>query len=144
MANIKGFDETIRALRKFGKDAEDVIDLTIQATAFDIQRHAVSLAPEDTGKLIQSIIAKEVRPMHWQVEAGGTYAPYAPYIEFGTGGLVDVPKEFEEEAWLAKGKGIKQVNIFPQPFMYPAFLKGQKQIKIDLEKELDKLTKATK
>lgn len=144
MANIKGFEETIRALRKFGKDAEEVIDLTIQATAFDIQRHAKSLVPKDTGKLQQSIIAQEVKPMHWQVEAGGAYAPYAPYIEFGTGGLVDVPKEFEQEAWLAKGKGIKQINILPHPYIYPAFLKGQKEIKKDLEKELDKLTRATK
>lgn len=143
MAQIKGFDETIRALRKFGKDADDAIEGVIESNAFAIQKRAKELVPKDTGKLQQSIIAKEIEPMHWRVEAGGAFAPYAPYIEFGTGGLVDVPVEFKDEAWLAKGKGIKQVNIFPQPFMHPSYLMGQKQIKIDLEKELDKLAKAT-
>lgn len=143
MAQLKGFDETIKALRNFGKESEAVIEAVIEATAFDIQKKAKELVPKDTGKLDQSIISQKVEPLHWQVEAGGAYAPYAPYIEFGTGGLVDVPVEFKDEAWLAKGKGIRQVNIFPQPYMHPAYLMGQKQIVKDLEKELDKLTKAT-
>ena len=50
----------------------------------------------------------------------GTRVHYAPYVEFGTGGLVQVPKGLESYAMQFKGKGIRQINMRARPFLFPA------------------------
>lgn len=138
--SIKGIDEVVKALNKFGKDAEIVIDAVSNATVGEMQLIAQRLAPYDNGDLRQSIQWHKIDKTYI-LEAGGKLAPYAPYMEFGTGGLVNVPKEFERQAILSKGKGIRKVNIFPRPFMHPAYLQGQKIFDKDLKAELDVLAK---
>jgi phage gpG-like protein len=51
---------------------------------------------------------------------------YAPYVEFGTGTKVNVPKGLEDYASQFKGKGIKQVNLSARPFLFPAVEKNSK------------------
>jgi hypothetical protein len=46
-------------------------------------------------------------------------AKHAPYVEFGTGGLVNIPKGYEEIAAQFKGKGIRQINLPARPFLIP-------------------------
>lgn len=140
---IKGISKTINELRKFGLKADKIISENIEATSQEMVQKAVSLVPKDFGKLAQSIQSVKVDDLNYRVEAGGGVAPYAPYVEYGTGGLVDVPKEFTEQALLAKGKGIKQVNLLPRPYMYPAFVFGSKELPVNLRKELELLTKST-
>jgi len=61
-------------------------------------------------------------------------------MEFGTGGLVDVPSGLEDYAMKFKGAGIKQVNLFPRPFLIPAFKKYTTKMLEELEKlDLDKI-----
>jgi hypothetical protein len=69
------------------------------------------------------------------------FAPYSAYVEFGTGGLVNVPLELKQYALRFKGKGVKQINMQPQPYLYPAFVKGRKQYEKDLKTLLNRLTK---
>jgi len=138
---IRGLDKTILQLKKFGEKAKDTLSLVMEATAFEMVDKAVSLVVVDTGKLKQSIRVITVNDMKYIVEAGGGVAPYAPYIEFGTGGLVEVPKEFDEQARRALGKGIKQVNLPARPYMYPAYIYGLKSIEDNLKIEIEQLTK---
>jgi hypothetical protein len=49
--------------------------------------------------------------------------PYAPYVEFGTGGLVDVPVGLEAYAIQFKGAGVKQVNLPARPYFFPPYLR---------------------
>jgi HK97 gp10 family phage protein len=138
---IRGLDKTIAELKKFGDKAKDTLSLVMESTAYEMVDKAVSLVVVDTGKLKQSIRVVTVNDMNYVVEAGGGVAPYAPYIEFGTGGLVEVPKEFDEQARRALGKGIKEVNLPPRPYMYPTLIYGRKQIEINLKTEIEQLTK---
>jgi HK97 gp10 family phage protein len=138
---IRGLDKTISDLKKFGNKAEEALNTALETTAFDMVDKAVSLVVVDTGKLKQSIRVVTVSESNFIVEAGGGVAPYAPYIEFGTGGLVDVPKEFDEQARRALGKGIKQVNLPPRPYMYPAYIYGLKRIEENLKTEIEQLIK---
>jgi HK97 gp10 family phage protein len=140
---IRGLDKTISDLKKFGNKAQEALNTALETTAFDMVDKAVSLVVVDTGKLKQSIRVVTVSESNFIVEAGGGVAPYAPYIEFGTGGLVDVPKEFDEQARRALGKGIKQVNLPPRPYMYPAYLYGLKEIEKNLKIEIENLVKKT-
>lgn len=86
----------------------------IVATNEDVANKARSRVPVDTGFLKNSIITQ-------QTEKGAetiVSVKYAPYIEFGTGGKVDVPEGLESYAKQFKGKGVKQVNIPPRPYLY--------------------------
>ena len=119
---IKGLNTVIANIRKYGKEAEKDIEGVTELVARNIEKNAKQLAPANFGKLGQSIQAVKETPLNWRIEAGGVLAPYAPFVEFGTGGLVQVPNELKEIAIKFKGKGIKQVNLRARPYLYPAFI----------------------
>lgn len=138
---INGINEVIANIRKFGKEAEKDIEAVTELVARNIEKDAKSNAPVNFGKLGQSIQAVKETHLRWKVEAGGVLAPYAPFVEFGTGGLVEVPNELKEQAIKFKGKGIKQINLRARPFLYPALLRGREQYLDKLKKVLSKYGK---
>jgi len=139
---ITGLNSVLSDLRKYGKEAEKDIEAVTELTARNIEKYAKQSVPTDTGKLGQSIQAVKDNPLLWNVEAGGVIAPYAPFVEFGTGGLVEVPEELKGQAIKFKGKGIKKINLRPQPYLYPAFIKGSSEYLEKLKKVLDKYGKS--
>jgi len=124
---VKGIDKVIANLRKYGKEAEKDIEDATEVAARNIELYAKNTVVANFGKLGQSIQAVKQTDLNWSVEAGGTVAPYAAYVEFGTGGLVQVPNELKQQAWLFKGKGIKEVNLRARPYLYPSLLRGRKE-----------------
>lgn len=138
---VKGTSEVIANLRKYGKEAEKDIEGVTALVARNIEGYAKSQASANFGKLGQSIQAKKIDNYNWSIEAGGTIAPYAPFVEFGTGGLVDVPNELKDQAIKFKGKGIKQVNLRARPYLYPSLLRGRKEYLEKLKKTLEKYGK---
>lgn len=119
------------------KEIEILMEEEIAATIEDIADKARTGAAKDFGFLANSITSN-VNGLDGSVKVG---ANYAPYIEFGTGGLVDVPEGLESYAMQFKGKGIKQVNLQARPFLFPAFRKGVAEMNERLIKEIDKLNK---
>ena len=138
---LKGLNEVISNLRNYGKEAEKDIEAVTEMTARKIESYAKAEAPANFGKLGQSIKAVEQDKTHWNIEAGGVLAPYAPFVEFGTGGLVDVPNELKEVAIKFKGKGIKQINLRARPYLYPSLLRGRKEYLDKLKLVLNKYGK---
>lgn len=134
---VKGIDSVVANLRKFGKEAEKDIEGVTALVAQKIESYAKNSAPADLGKLGQSIKAHKINATHYRIEAGGTLAPYAPFVEFGTGGLVEVPEEMKEIAIKFKGKGIRQVNLRARPYLYPSLLIGRKEYLEKLKKLLN-------
>jgi hypothetical protein len=139
---IKGLNTVITNLRKYGKEAEKDIEGVTELVARNIEKYAKQSAPANFGKLGQSIQAVKETPLNWRIEAGGVLAPYAPFVEFGTGGLVQVPNELKEIAIKFKGKGIKQVNLRARPYLYPSLLRGRIEYLDKLKKVLDKYGKS--
>jgi HK97 gp10 family phage protein len=139
---IKGLNTVLANIRKYGKEAEKDIEGVTELVARNIEKNAKNYAPANFGKLGQSIQAVKDTPLNWKVEAGGVIAPYAPFVEFGTGGLVDVPNELKDQAIKFKGKGIKQVNLRPRPYLYPALLQGRTEYLEKLKKVLEKYGKS--
>ena len=111
---------------KYKEQYVEILTETVQ----NIETEATSLAPVDLG-ILKSSINGEVDGLNGIV---GTPVKYAPYMEFGTGGLVDVPSGLEDYAMKFKGTGIKQVNLFPRPFLIPAFKKHTTKMLEELEK----------
>jgi HK97 gp10 family phage protein len=170
MANgVKGVSSVISELRKFGKDAEKIIDAETQAIAIQIEGDAKKLAPKNFGKLAQSISHEKDKPMLWKVTVNELYGAY---MEFGTGTKVNVPAEFSDMAKEFKGgkkgtfeqgleaikvwckaKGIPEeaaypifanilgAGINPQPFLFPAYQKGKKDYLKNLQNVLKQMNK---
>ena len=135
MANVKNINSVIAELRKYGKEAEQLIDGITEQSARKIEKDAKQYAPANFGKLGQSINAFKEGKSNWIIRAN---APYSAYVEFGTGGLVNVPTELKDIAITWKGKGIRKINLRPRPYMYPALLKGRNEYLETLKKALSK------
>lgn len=138
---IKGTNEVIANIRKYGIEAVKDIEGVTELVARNIEKNAKQKAPVNFGKLGQSIQAVKDTPLNWKIEAGGVIAPYAPFVEFGTGGLVEVPNELKDQAIKFKGKGIKKINLRARPFLFPSLLRGRIEYLDKLKKVLSKYGK---
>jgi HK97 gp10 family phage protein len=103
---VRGVNNAISQIRNLGQQAIRDMEAVTEQTARDIELKAKTLAPTDLGKLGQSIRAEKVTAKRWKIVAGGLIAPYAPFVEFGTGTLVQVPSEWIQLASEFKGKKI--------------------------------------
>lgn len=134
---LTGAKDLIKAFDKFGKDGLKEVDQVTALTADVLEADAKFAAPVDMGHLRNSIATQKIKESHYKVVAN---AHYSPYMEFGTGGFVNVPTVFKDQAGQWKGKKGKKINIHPQPFMYPAFLKAKVNYKKELKDALQYLT----
>lgn len=133
---INGNKALIKGLEKISKGTRMMVGDEIEASTYTIQSDAIQQAPVNDGFLKNSISAQN-KELVGQVETG---VHYAPYVEFGTGGMVNVPAGLEDYAIQFKGKGIKQVNLPPRPFFFPAFYRETPKLIERINKGLEKLT----
>lgn len=136
-AKLKGTKALQSKFDRFGKEGYNRVAAVTKIAAQEIELDAKQTAPLDTGKLRQGIKSESITDLSYRILAAEIYSAF---IEFGTGGLVDVPIGWESLAIQFKGEGKRQVNLSPQPFLHPAFVKGSKQYKKDLKREFEKLT----
>ena len=165
---VKGIKDTLKDFSQFGKEAEkEVSEITI-INANEITANAKIAAPGNIGKLHQNIYTVELDKLNYKVVVG---VEYGAYVEFGTGRKVSVPKEFQDQADKFRNQGgsfeeglqairdwcrqkridedaaypifisILNNGIEPQPFLYPAYVKGKKTYVKGLNKALDQLVK---
>lgn len=171
MANpaFKGIRETIAKLQGFGKDVEKQINADIEATAIQIEGDAKKLAPKNFGKLAQSISHLKVKNLTWKVTVNEIYGAYMEFGT-GTKVKVPAEFAKMAKTFQGKGKGtfkqaleaikvwckskgidekaaypilakILGAGVNPQPFLYPAFKKGEKDLLKNLETMLKKYNK---
>lgn len=124
----------------FGDDSKRLAVAVTNMTADSIVTNAKQKAPVDLGQLRQSIgNTKATIQINRSLIFANT--PYAAYVEFGTGGKVSIPKGFEQLAAQFRGKGIRQVNLRPQPYLIPSYLLGVNEYGEKLQKVLEKEAK---
>lgn len=121
---FRGIEGLIAEMRKYPERVVKEVQEEVGDWASRTETAAKRDVPVDTGALSGSIRAVlGADKVTWIVKAGGINGvDYAPYIEFGTGALVD--KTFLQEYGLVnyaqqfKGKGIKKVNLPARSFLY--------------------------
>jgi hypothetical protein len=129
---VRGLSDALKVFNHYSNDKPKKIRQARRVEARKILNQAKTKAPKLTGKLRNSGIVE-----HTLDNTKITFnADYAPYLEFGTGGNVSIPAGFEELAIQFKGKGIKQINIKPQPYLIPAFLTGSANYQKEVERIL--------
>lgn len=125
---IKGIEKAIAKLKKGGdKVAKEVAGETYDVIT-EMEIWAVEQCPNNFGTLRRSIQPRKVDDYFYYLVANSDHtAPYAAYVEFGTGGKVQIPKEMSAIASSWIGKGIREVNLPAQPYMYPSLVRGRKE-----------------
>lgn len=133
--SLEGADKLLAALGKADKElakkAEQIIGLNVK----EMERNAVARAQaviSDNGTLAQGITSFKSGNIQFDLVSN---VHYSPYIEWGTGALVDVPAGLENYAIQYKGRGIRQVNLPARPYFFPQFYK-QKPILIEDLKQM--------
>lgn len=133
---IKGLKKLIGKVDRLPEEIAAEVDAVLEAGAQDIVTEAKKRAPVDLGFLRNGISYYKAAPLSYKVASN---ADYSPFIEFGTGGFVQVPAGLENYAQQFKGKGIREVNIMPQPFLFPAVEKLRPVIIADVKEALKNL-----
>ena len=142
MKTLKGLKDVLEDLQKFGESMQKKVNDVTYANALELQENAKQNAPFDLGKLRQSIQTIKLKDSSYLILANATgLAPYAAYMEFGTGGNVSVPLELADIAIQFKGKGVKKIDLRPRPFMYPALVRQRRIFLEDLKHLLETETK---
>jgi len=127
------FDKLDGLPEKIRKIAVIEIDETLE----NIRTEAVNDAPVDDSFLKNSIY-KASEGLNGYVGVG---VKYGPYMEFGTGGAVDVPPGLEDYAIRFKGAGVRQINIHPHPFLFHNFYRETNELKVRLRKLINEALK---
>jgi len=123
------------SIRKLERGSEKAINKGVQQIARSILKAALSRVPENQGLLKSSLgMEQNTEDMSAKVYAD---ILYAAYVEFGTGGFVEVPKGMEDYAmeFFVSGDGITR----PQPFLIPSFNENKEKLLPLIEAELVKL-----
>lgn len=132
---LEGLGSVNKLLSKISDNAKNKVDTVLTDSTIRIANDARSrfqsltagfsdtntkrlrIVKRSTGTLLNRISAQTQTKYSKQVVA---QAKYAPYVEFGTGGLVEVPAGLEGYARRFKGRGVRKVNLPARPFMFPA------------------------
>lgn len=167
---VKGVAETIAKIQAFGKQYEKLINAEVEATAIQIETDAKKLAPKNFGKLTQSISHKKIKDFRWKVTVNEVYGAYMEFGT-GTkvkvpSEFADIASQFKGKkgkgtwkdalqaikVW-CRSKGIDEkaaypimakilgAGVNPQPFLYPAYQKGKKELVLNLERLLKSVSK---
>lgn len=113
--SVVGTDKLLAALQKAEKKLQDGVNREMDLAVQEINAKQIAAAPVDKGILRAGNRYDISRPLN---KVLFNKVEYAPYQEFGTGGLVSIPDGLQDEASIFKGRGIREVNMRPQPFFY--------------------------
>ena len=135
--NKKSKNDFLKYLKGLEADILSIVQAEIEDSLLKIEERAANDVAVNTGALKNSIQTKPIKRTKNSVE-GGVFvgAEYAPYVEFGTGTEVEIPKELIDFAKQFKGKGKRKVNLPARPFFYPEVFKQREELPKNIDKSV--------
>ena len=134
MPNITGLQETLNKLNAQSLEIQSFLKSEFQNTGLETLNEAKSKVPVDNNNLRKSSNYEPINEgLGFKVSFS---ADYAPYVEFGTGGSVLIPKGWEDVAIQFKGKGLRTINLPARPYLIPSFEKNVKLMESRIEAKL--------
>jgi HK97 gp10 family phage protein len=103
---LEGMQKAIRELDKWEENKKLKIANQFNSSAMAIVKGAKMKAPVNQGRLRSDIQSDITRSKMGTVVSAGVFntVAYAPYVEFGTKGKVNVPEELQDYAKTFQGK----------------------------------------
>jgi len=140
MASKIDISKLLSQISAFGYDANRLAVAVTNSTTQDMvtaaQLRVTNNNSVDNGQLRLSI-GKTTARVGYNRSFFFSNAPYAAYVEFGTGDGVRIPNGFSDMAAPFKGKGIRIRNYPAKPFFIPSYLEGIQQYPKELRKVLE-------
>ena len=136
MASKIDISKLLSQISAFGHDANRLAVAVTNETTQGMVTNAQLRVVVDLGQLRQSI-GKTTARVGFNRSFFFANAPYAAYVEFGTGSGVIIPNGFSDMAAPFKGKGIRIRNYPAKPFFIPSYLEGIQQYPKTLRKVLE-------
>ena len=130
---VQGLTKLLRRVKKLEQEIQDRVDADIEQFVQDVNEEQIRKAPTDLGPLRVGNSFRNPKPLEWELFNA---VLYAPYVEFGTGKLVQVPAELQDYAIQFKGKGIREVNLPARPFFFEPFMRRRKELVENIKKSL--------
>jgi HK97 gp10 family phage protein len=120
---LEGLEKSIRNLNSWETEKIRKVANQFDRSALAVEKNAKLKAPVDMGRLRSDIQKKVTKTDHNRVVSAEVFntVKYAPFVEFGTGALVEVPAEQQEYALQFKGKTGRVRNGRARPYLFPAF-----------------------
>lgn len=169
METVKGLAKVLKKLKDLGEKAEIGIDQSADQAVREIAVDARSRAPKNLGKLQQSIVPLKIGDLRYETRVGELYGVFVEFgtgakvrvppelNDLANRARSNPSGSFENglqsiKDW-CKRKGIPETAAYPifvsilnkgltpQPFLYPAFVKGRDQYLKNLQNLLKQLTK---
>ena len=140
MATKINISKTLSQISAFGQDANRLAVAVTNSTTEDMVTAAQLRVPVNINQLRLSI-GKTTARVGYNRSFFFANAPYAAYVEFGTGSGVRIPNGFTDMAAPFKGKGIRRRDYGAKPFFIPSYLEGIQQYPKDLKKVHEVLTR---
>ena len=137
---IRGITSVTARFQRLSKQAELQVKSSVVRNTDQIYAEAVANVPVLDGYLRGSgNTSYQDGQLTGIVAFGGNAAPYAPYVEFGTGSGVVIPQGFNAFAmqFYVNGKGTMKA----QPYLIPAYLKYKKVFLNDMRKIAKNISK---
>jgi hypothetical protein len=142
------FQKLKRKLDKLEQYSKAVARTEVNRAMLHAQSMAVSAAPVAGGGQYGGTLKGSIQLRNVQ-DGAEMYSTvfYAPYVEFGTGSRYVSPNDATElgipGSYIAqfKGKGIKEVNLKPQPFFYVSARRAYQNMLMRVESRLKKITR---
>jgi len=137
---IRGTSQVLNRLKRVSSQATLQTKSAVVRNTDQIYSQAVANVPVLDGYLRGSGNTSYLdNQLTGVVAFGGQAAPYAPYVEFGTGINVSIPQGFSDFAmqFYVNGKGTMKA----QPFLIPAYLKYRKVFLSDMRKIAKNISK---
>jgi HK97 gp10 family phage protein len=137
---IRGTSKVLNRLKRVSSQATLQTKSAVVRNTDQIYAQALSNVPVLDGYLRGSgNTSYSSNQLTGTVAFGGQAAPYAPYVEFGTGKNKVIPLGFEDYAmqFYVNGEG----TMDAQPFLIPAYLKYKKVFLNDLRKIAKNISK---
>jgi HK97 gp10 family phage protein len=137
---IKGTSQVLNRLKNISKETELAVKSSVVRNTDQIYAQALANVPVLDGHLRGSgNTSYQDGQLTGVVSFGGQAAPYAPYVEFGTGINVSIPEGFDAYAmqFYVNGKGTMKA----QPFLIPAYIKYKKVFLRDMRKIAKNISK---
>jgi HK97 gp10 family phage protein len=137
---IRGTSQVLNRLKRVSKEAELATKSAVVRNTDQMFSEALSAVPVLDGYLRGSGNSSyQDNQLTGVVSFGGQAAPYAPYVEFGTGSGVNIPEGFSAFAmqFYVNGKGTMKA----QPYLIPAYIKYKKIFLRDMRKIAKNISK---
>ena len=128
--------KSLNDIFKYKRSVREGVKKEILRTAYAVTHKAKKDCPIRTGRLRSSLkVVNDISQDKLQAQSG-TNVHYAPYVEFGTGGLVNIPPGLEAYAAQFKGRGLRRVNLRARPFLFPAAESERRNYESNIKKIL--------